>query len=57
MKKTDFWTLSLVALLILAVSAGWPPALKIAVIANALLVLGQTAQKARQLYQEAKRHG
>lgn len=39
MRKNDFWTLSLVAFLIMAVSFGWNIWLKIVVILNSLVVL------------------
>lgn len=45
----DFWFISMVALLTIAVAAGWPFWLKVAVIANSIVVLLDVAQEVRGL--------
>jgi len=45
MKKKDFWFLSLVVLLIISLINGWNLYLRIAVAANALLVLYQVSSR------------
>ena len=54
MKKNDFWTLSLVVLWIIAFETGWPIWMRIAVIANAVLVLWYVAMR---IYKAVKRRG
>ena len=54
MKKSDFWFLSLIALFTLAVSFGWNIWLRIAVIANSVLVLLQIIAR---LWEAKKNHG
>ena len=44
MKRNPFWLFSLVALLILAVCLHWPVGLRIAVIADSVLILGRTGR-------------
>ena len=43
--KDNFWTLTLIALSIIAMATGWNIYLRIAVIANAILVLMNVGKK------------
>ena len=54
MKKDDFWVLSLIVFVIIAVAFGWNVWLKIIVIANSVLILIQIIYK---LYKGGNKHG
>ena len=49
MKNDNFWTVTLIALFILSVALRWPLSLRIAVIANSILVLWEVAAKVWRL--------
>jgi uncharacterized membrane protein len=50
MKHDNFWMVTLVALLVLGIVLRWPLSLRVAVIANSLLVLFQVAAKTWRCY-------
>ena len=50
MKKTNFWTLTLCTLLLIAIATGWSLSLRVAVAANAVVVLIEVARDAVALY-------
>lgn len=50
MKNNNFWFVSLVTLLIIANSTGWSIYSRIAVVANAVVVLMEVAKEAVRLY-------
>ena len=54
MLKKGFWFLSLCALLLIAGAKGWNTPLRIAVIANAVVVLLEVARSAVVLYKSNK---
>ena len=56
MKKSNFWTLTLCALLLIASATGWSIPLRIAVAANAAVVLIEVARDAVALYKSNKGH-
>lgn len=49
MKTADFWFYSLIVLLAVSIAAGWPLLLRIAVIANSVVVLLDVARRVVQL--------
>lgn len=53
MKQNDFWILALIVLTMLGFLIGWNIPIKIAVIANSLLILWQVAAR----IWEAQKHG
>lgn len=54
MKKNDFWFFSLIALLVVAISTGWNLWLRIAIIANSILVFMQVVI---QIWKARTKHG
>ena len=54
MKKNDFWILTLIVFVIIAVVFGWNICLKIIVIANSFLVLLKVIY---QIYKRRKHNG
>lgn len=52
MKKNNFWFISLVALFVIAQATSWPRPIKVAVIANSILVLIDTIREGVQLFRE-----
>ena len=54
MKKSNFWFLTLCALLVIASVNGWNPYLKIAAASNALVVLMDVARSAGALLKGTK---
>lgn len=54
MKKSNFWYLTLCALLVIASVNGWTPSLSIAAAANAVVVLMETAKQAWALFKKTK---
>ena len=56
MKKSNFWFLTLCALLLIASATGWSIPLRIAVAANAVVVLIEAAHDAVALSQANKGH-
>lgn len=57
MKKSNFWTLTLCALLIIASATGWSVPLRVAIGANAAVVLIEVAREAFALYKVNKGQG
>lgn len=54
MKNSGFWFLTLCALLVIAGVYGWSIPLRIAAVANALVVLMDVVRSARALYKNSK---
>ena len=54
MKKSSFWFLTLCALLVIAGVNGWNLPLRIAAVANALVVLMDVARSARMLFKNSE---
>lgn len=54
MKNNNFWFISLIALLIIGNSTGWSIYSRIAVAANAMVVLLEVVQTAMHLYKSRK---
>ena len=54
MKNNNFWFISLIALLIIGNSTGWSIYSRIAVVANAMVVLLEVVQTATHLYKSRK---
>ena len=50
MKNSYFWTLTLCTLLSIASVNGWSTSLRVAVVANALVVLMEVLKKARVFF-------
>lgn len=56
MVTKNFWTLTLCALLLIASATGWSVSLRVAVIANAAVVLIEVARDAVALYKANMGH-
>ena len=56
MVTKNFWTLTLCALLLIASATGWSLSLKVAVVANAAVVLMEVARDAVTLYKANTEH-
>ena len=54
MKNSNFWFLTLCALLVIAGVNGWSIPLRIAAVANALVVLIDVVRSAKVLFKEHK---
>ena len=54
MKNSSFWFITLCALLVIAGVNGWSIPLRIAAVANALVVLMDVARSAKALYKNSK---
>ena len=54
MKKIDFWFLTLCALLVIAGVYGWSLPLRIAVVANATVVLMGVTRSSRALFKTSE---
>lgn len=54
MKKSNFWILTLCALLVIASVDGWSVPLRVAVSANALVVLMDVMRSARALFKRSE---
>lgn len=52
MNKHDFWFLSLVALFVFNICFSWPTPLRVAVIANSIIVLYDVIKQAWRLFYE-----
>ncbi len=54
MEKSSFWFLTLCALLVIAGVNGWSIPLRIAAVANALVVLMDVVRSAKALFKNSK---
>lgn len=57
MKKDDYWFISLIALLVIAVCTGWSIWAAMAVIANSVLILLQVACRVYEIVRKDKENG
>ena len=57
MKNNNFWFISLISLLIIGNSTGWSIYSRIAVAANAMVVLLEVVQNAAHIYKSRKESG
>lgn len=55
MVKNDFWLLTLCALLLIASATGWSLPIRVAVAANAVVVIAEVVRDARALFIDQKR--
>lgn len=55
MFKDNFWFVSLTALLVIASVIGWSIPVRVAVAANAVVILLDTSSQARRLYHEHRK--
>ena len=56
MVKNNFWILTICALLLIGSAIGWSVPIRVAVAANAVVVLIETARDAVALYKTNKGH-
>lgn len=52
MEKSNFWFVTLISLFVIAENLSWPILLKIAVIANSVIVLMDVAKRGYALFHE-----